>query len=118
MDSENSHSTIHIEVAYATPEKQVLLSLSVPVGTTVAEGIEQSAIQYELQELKIDPKAVGIFSRKVPLDFFLKEPKLAEAKVEVKTIVRRALSLTTGLSYLLHYSKHRRVRRQNPSRLC
>ena len=73
MDSENSHSTIHIEVAYATPEKQVLLSLSVPVGTTVAEGIEQSAIQYEFPELKIDPKAVGIFSRKVPLDYLLRE---------------------------------------------
>ena len=57
-------------------------------------------------------------SRKVPLDFFLKEPKLAEAKVEVKTIVRRALSLATGLSHLLHYSKHRGVRLSNPSRLC
>ena len=73
MDSENSHTTIHIEVAYATPEKQVLLSLSVPAGTTVAEGIEQSAIQDEFPELKIDLKAVGIFSRKVPLDYLLKE---------------------------------------------
>ena len=45
MDSETPHSLIDIEVAYATPEEQVLLSLSVPAGTTVAEGIEQSAIQ-------------------------------------------------------------------------
>jgi putative ubiquitin-RnfH superfamily antitoxin RatB of RatAB toxin-antitoxin module len=73
MDSENPHSVIHIEVAYATPEKQVLLDLSVPAGTTVAEGIELSAIRDEFPELNMDIKAVGIFSRKVPLDHVLRE---------------------------------------------
>lgn len=73
MDSENSHSMIHIEVVYAVPDKQVLLSLSVPEGTTVAVGIEQSAIQDEFPELKMEIKAVGIFSRKVPLDQVLRE---------------------------------------------
>jgi putative ubiquitin-RnfH superfamily antitoxin RatB of RatAB toxin-antitoxin module len=64
---------IHIEVAYATPERQVLLDLSVPAGTTVAQGIEQSAIRDEFPELNMDIKAVGIFSRKVPLDHVLRE---------------------------------------------
>ncbi len=73
MDSENRHSMIYIEVAYAAPDKQVLLGLSVPQGTTVAEGIEQSAIQDEFPELKMDFKAVGIFSRKVPLDHLLRD---------------------------------------------
>jgi len=73
MDSETTHSVIHIEVAYATPDKQVLLDLSVPAGTTVAEGIEQSAIRDKFPELKMDIKAVGIFSRKVPLDHVLRE---------------------------------------------
>jgi hypothetical protein len=73
MDSENPHSVIHIEVAYATPEKQVLLDLSVLAGTTVAQGIEQSAIRDEFPELNMDIKAVGIFSRKVPLDHVLRE---------------------------------------------
>jgi len=73
MDSENPHSMIYIEVAYAAPDKQVLLGLSVPQGTSVAEGIEQSAIQDEFPELKMDLKAVGIFSRKVPLDHLLRE---------------------------------------------
>ena len=73
MDPKNHHSMIHIEVAYAAPDKQVLLSLSVPQGTSVAEGIEQSAIRDEFPELKMDLKAVGIFSRKVPLDHRLKE---------------------------------------------
>ena len=73
MDSETPHSVIHIEVAYATLEKQVLLDLSVPAGTTVAQGIEQSAIRDEFPELKMGIKAVGIFSRKVPLDHVLRE---------------------------------------------
>jgi len=73
MNSETTHSVIHIEVAYATPDKQVLLDLSVPAGTTVAEGIEQSAIRDEFPELNMDIKAVGIFSRKVPLDHVLRE---------------------------------------------
>jgi putative ubiquitin-RnfH superfamily antitoxin RatB of RatAB toxin-antitoxin module len=64
---------IHIEVAYAAPDKQVLLGLSVQKGTTVAEGIEQSAIQDKFPELKMDIKAVGIFSRKVTLDHVLRE---------------------------------------------
>ena len=78
MDSENPQSMIQIEVVYATPEKQVLLSLSVPAGTTVAEGIEQSAIQDEFPELAMDLKAVGIFSRKVPLDHVLREADRVE----------------------------------------
>lgn len=73
MDSENPHFMIYIEVAYAAPDKQVLLGLSVRQGTSVAEGIEQSAIQDEFPELKMDLKVVGIFSRKVPLDHLLRE---------------------------------------------
>ena len=73
MDSENPRSLIHIEVVYASPDKQVLLGLSVPLGTNVAEGIEQSAIRDEFPELTMDLKAVGIFSRKVPLDHLLRE---------------------------------------------
>jgi putative ubiquitin-RnfH superfamily antitoxin RatB of RatAB toxin-antitoxin module len=73
MGSEIPKPMIHIEVAYATPDKQVLLGLSVPEGTTVAGGIERSAIQDEFPELNMDIKTVGIFSRKVPMDHLLRE---------------------------------------------
>ena len=63
---------IYIEVAYATPDRQSLLRLSVLEGSTVAEAIEQSAIRDEFPELKMEIKAVGIFSRKVPLDHVLR----------------------------------------------
>jgi putative ubiquitin-RnfH superfamily antitoxin RatB of RatAB toxin-antitoxin module len=64
---------IRIEVAFAAKDKQVLLGLSVPEGTTVAEGINRSDIQNEFPDLKMHIDTVGIFSRKVPLDHVLKE---------------------------------------------
>jgi len=93
MDSEDPHSMIHIEVVYATADRQVLLDLSVPQGTSVAEGIEQSAIKDEFPELKLDLKAVGIFSRKVPLDYLLREGDRIEIyrplKADPKELRRR-----------------------------
>jgi putative ubiquitin-RnfH superfamily antitoxin RatB of RatAB toxin-antitoxin module len=64
---------MEIEVAYATPDKQILLSMDVPVGCTVAEAIILSGIREEFPDMELDPKAVGIFSRKVSMDHELKE---------------------------------------------
>ena len=66
-------ATIRIEIAYAIPEKQVILNLMVSPGTTVAEAIEQSSIRDEFPDMKKDPAGVGIFSRKVALDYVLRE---------------------------------------------
>lgn len=63
---------IRIEVAYAGPDKQSILAIAVAPGTTVAEAIEQSAIRDEFPEIPEDPVAVGIFSRKVPLEHVLR----------------------------------------------
>ena len=64
---------IRIEVAYAIPERQVLLAVDVPAGCTVAEAIELSGIRQEFPEMLVDPDAVGIFSKKVALDHRLDE---------------------------------------------
>jgi len=64
---------MEIEVAYALPHKQVLLKIAVPVGCTVAAAIERSGIHAEFPDVVIDTGAVGIFSRKVPLDQILRE---------------------------------------------
>jgi putative ubiquitin-RnfH superfamily antitoxin RatB of RatAB toxin-antitoxin module len=64
---------MEIEVAYATPDKQILLSMDVPVGCTVAEAISLSGIREEFPDMELDSKAVGIFSRKVSMDHELKE---------------------------------------------
>lgn len=64
---------IRVEVAYATPDKQVLLAVDVPQDCTVEKAIGYSGILKECEGLKIDPALVGIFSRKVPLDRVLRD---------------------------------------------
>jgi len=73
MAADSSTAKIRIEVAYATPDKQTLLSLEVPHGCTVAEAIDLSGIREEYPEMEQDLKAVGIFSKKVSLDDELRE---------------------------------------------
>ena len=38
-----------VEVAYARPDKQVLLSVSVPIGTTLIAAVELSGIRSEFE---------------------------------------------------------------------
>jgi len=71
--AEFTASVIRVEVAYATPARQLLLSLEVPEDCTVAEAIERSGIRDEFPEMKLDPNAVGIFSRKVSIDQQLRD---------------------------------------------
>ena len=65
--------TIRVEVVYALPERQALLSVELPAGSTVAEAIEASGVRREFPDLEIDPEALGIFSRKVSPDQQLRE---------------------------------------------
>ena len=64
--------SIRVEVVHARPEKQVLLQLDVPEGTTVAEAIEQSGIRDAFPDIEILQGSVGVFSTKVPLDHVLR----------------------------------------------
>jgi len=58
---------ITVEVAYATPAKQLILKLRVNQGTTAGEAIEASGIREHFPEIEPRP-VVGIFSRKTALD--------------------------------------------------
>lgn len=58
-----AETLISIEVVYATPEKQKIVSLSVVEGTTVAEAIEQSGIARFFPEIDLNKNAVGIWNK-------------------------------------------------------
>lgn len=62
---------ILIEVVYALPDKQILVSLEVPPGTTVAQAIELSGIRDQFPDIEINPKRLGIFSVKATADTVL-----------------------------------------------
>lgn len=61
--------TINIEVAYATPDKQLILNVTVPVDTSIIDAIKLSNIQShfkELQDKELDVNiTVGVFGKKI-----------------------------------------------------
>lgn len=59
----NKLPMINIEVAYARPEKQVILPLKVAKGTTIEAAIRQSGILDSFPEIDIALCKVGIFSK-------------------------------------------------------
>jgi len=56
---------IRVEVAYALPEKQALLSLTVAAGTTVVEAARQSGIAEQFEGIDLDNAKLGIFGKVV-----------------------------------------------------
>jgi putative ubiquitin-RnfH superfamily antitoxin RatB of RatAB toxin-antitoxin module len=59
---------INVEIAYAKPEKQTLISMSVAENCTVSEVILQSGILAECPKLKLESLSVGIFSTPCTLE--------------------------------------------------
>lgn len=58
--------SIAVEVAYALPQKQKIISLVVPEGTSVLDAVRQSRIWEHFPELDIEASAMGIFGKAVP----------------------------------------------------
>ena len=56
---------IDVEVAYALPERQRLISLRVPEGTSMYDAVLRSGIAGYFPELDIDQASMGIFSKVV-----------------------------------------------------
>lgn len=56
-------STIEIEVVYAAVDRQVLLKVSVPAGSTLRAGLMASGIAAQFPELDLQSCPVGIFGK-------------------------------------------------------
>jgi hypothetical protein len=59
----NDEELISVEVAYAAPEKQLILQIDVAVGTTAFEAAELSGIVNEFETIDLNKDAMGIFSK-------------------------------------------------------
>lgn len=60
-----AEAMITVEVVYAAVDRQQLLNLQVPVGTTVFGGVKASGIETLFPELDLSSCAVGIFGKVV-----------------------------------------------------
>lgn len=52
-----------VEVAYATPEEQVILELTVPSDCTVKQALDQSGIEQRFPGLDVSAAKVGVFGK-------------------------------------------------------
>ncbi len=64
---------ISVEVVYALPQKQEVLSLRVRSGALVSEAIAQSGILRDFPEIDLASAKVGIYSKQVKLDAVLRD---------------------------------------------
>lgn len=70
---------ILIEVAYALPQEQILMSLTVDEGTTLEQAIEQSGILAQFPDIELGKtNKVGIFGKLGKLDMMLREKDRVE----------------------------------------
>lgn len=60
-----SDEFLNVEVAYATPEQQLILKVEVPAGTTAAEAVRLSGIEEHFPEIRAEGNPLGIFGKKV-----------------------------------------------------
>jgi putative ubiquitin-RnfH superfamily antitoxin RatB of RatAB toxin-antitoxin module len=65
--------TIRIEMVYAAPDRQQLLELELPAGTTVAEALRRSGMEGLLGQ-----SGVGVFGRPVETNHVLQDGERVE----------------------------------------
>jgi len=55
--------TIEVEVAYARPERQLILTVEVPQGTTAVEAVRLSGIEEQFPEIDLGRNRLGVFGK-------------------------------------------------------
>ncbi|MEW5839210.1 MAG: RnfH family protein [Pseudomonadota bacterium] len=70
---DGSEEKMNIEVAYALPERQTLLRLKVPAGTTAEQAVQLSGLPERYPDLDLASSKLGIFAKVVPSSRELRE---------------------------------------------
>ncbi|MHA7834496.1 MAG: RnfH family protein [Algiphilus sp.] len=63
-----SGDLLRVSVAFAYPDRQVLLSTDLPEGATLRDAIEHSGIRDKVPEINLDTMRVGVFGKLKALD--------------------------------------------------
>ena len=64
---------LRVEVAYALPDKQVLVALEMEEGATIRQAIERSGILARIPGVDLDKERVGVFGKSARLDTALRD---------------------------------------------
>ncbi len=55
--------SINVEVAYATPDKQIIRTVNVVAGASISAAIVQSGITIDFPDLELEDAKVGLFGK-------------------------------------------------------
>ena len=69
---------IMVEVAYALPEEQVIISIKVPTKFNDKQAIERTGVQKKFPSIDLSKNKVGIYGKKTTLDHLLKDRERIE----------------------------------------
>ena len=97
--------TIAIEVVYALPEQQMVVTLECQPPVTIAEAIHKSAILQQFPEIQLTDDMVGVFGERQPLDYRLKDQDRVE--------IYRPLYLSPTEARKIRAEKRRQRRKEN-----
>ena len=89
---------ITIAVAYATPHRQVEISLSVPENCTVALAIQRSGLLQQFPGIILGQAAVGIYGDRVALDDLVREGDRVEIYRPLQRNPRQARLARVGIN--------------------
>lgn len=80
MDTETTTAAkkISVEVAYAEPDTQVIIPLTVDEGTTIEQAIKLSGVLERFPTIDLAVNKVGVFSKLGKLDQVLREKDRVE----------------------------------------
>lgn len=62
-DNCSGPSTIRAEVAYATPDRQLIIPVEIAEGATLEQAIVQSRLQEQFPEIQLQTAKVGVFGK-------------------------------------------------------
>ena len=65
--------TIEVEVAYALPERQLILKVEVPAGTSAIEAARLSGIEEQFPEIELGRNRMGVFGKLCKADRMLNQ---------------------------------------------
>jgi len=96
--------TIQVEVVYAKPERQEVVKLSLPAGSTAAQAIEASGVLAKHPEIDLATNKLGVYARLAKVDTVLRDrdrveiyrPLLADPKEVRKQRAAEGKAMTKG----------------------
>ncbi len=104
MDDVSQKNKITIEVAYALPEKQVILTHDVDTSFSAREAIKSSEILSHFPDLDLDTIDIGVFGKAIKADYQLQQgdrielyrPLIADPKEVRRQRAREGLATKKG----------------------